>query len=134
MKNILLIVALIAFTLPAAAQQEGKHRRHHERPEITELVSDLNAGQKRKLENITQQSKQRVGLLRKQQRAVRDSIGIYMNREGDQSKMLYPLFDRESQLQAAISREMYNTKLRIDEVLTPAQRQELRKAGRKKGK
>ena len=55
------------------------------------------------------------------------SIILFLEREGDQSRTLYPLFDREARLQVAISREMYATKLRIDEVLTKEQRQTLLK-------
>lgn len=56
---------------------------------------------------------------------------MYMELEGDHSRELYPLFDREAQLQTAINREMYATKIRIDEVLTREQRQTLRNASRK---
>lgn len=134
MKKYLVIAILIAFQMPLMAQGEGKHHRQKVRPEISELVSDLTTTQKRKLDVINQDSRERVSGLRKQQRAVRDSIKYYMEMEGDQSKAIYPLFEREAQLQAAVSREMYSTKLRVDEVLTPTQRQELRKASRKKGK
>ncbi len=133
MKKSILSAALLllAFTLPA--QQSHKHQGKKKHPEITELVSDLSAAQKRKLETISSDSKQRVEGLRKQQRAVHDSIGAYMEREGDQSKVLYPLFDRESKLHAQISREMYATRVRIDEVLTPAQRQELKQSMKPRG-
>ncbi|MBR1550017.1 MAG: periplasmic heavy metal sensor [Bacteroidales bacterium] len=106
------------------------------RPDITELVSDLSANQKRKLETITNESKDRVEKLRKEQRTVRDSINRYMEMDGDQSRTLYPLFDREAKLQAEISREMYVTKVRIDEILTPEQRKELQAANKRhhKGK
>ena len=53
---------------------------------------------------------------------------MYMELEGDQSRHLNPLFEREAQLQAAVSREMYSAKVRIDDVLTREQRQGLRTA------
>ena len=62
---------------------------------------------------------------------MRDSIGKYMDSEGDQSKKLYPLFDREAQLQVQISREMYSTKVRIDKVLTKEQRKEFLQASKR---
>ena len=88
------------------------------------MVGNLSAAQKRKIESI----RQHVDNLRKQQKAVRDSIAMYMELEGDQSAALYPLFDREAAINVAIGREMYAGKVRIDEVLTKEQRAELRKA------
>ena len=131
MKKHLLLLLTLMLTLPLAAQTDGgapvKKKKH---PEITEVVSDLSAPQKHKIETITHESRQRTDALRQQQRAVRDSIKTIMDIEGDQSRTLFPLFDREAALQAAVSREMYTTKLRIDAILTPGQRATLRK-GRK---
>lgn len=130
MKKITLIFLLVLFALPLSAQHEGD-RQHRKHRDVTEIVQDLNAVQKRKVENISNESRERVAALRKQQRAVHDSIVMFMEREGDQSQVLYPLFEREAKLQTAINREMYATKLRIDEVLKPEQREALRAASRK---
>lgn len=92
------------------------------------MVGDLSQTQKKKLDAITDASKERVGLLRAQQKAVRDSIAVYMKLDGDHSAVLFPLFDREARLQCEISREMYTTKVRVDEVLTPEQRKQLRQS------
>lgn len=130
MKKILpLALALfLAFSL-SAQRQDGK-RHDQKRPDITELVSNLTDDQKSQLEAITNDSRQRVEKLRAQQKAVRDSINLYMDREGDQSKYLNPLFDREAKIQAEISREMYASKVRIDKVLTKEQRAEFQKASK----
>ena len=128
MKRYLVLALLLALAAPVAAQHDGRQQGQKKRADITELVSDLSAPQKRKIENISQKSKERIEELRKQQRAVLDSIHTYMDMDGDQSKLLYPLFDREAQLHVAIDREMYATKLRIDEVLTKEQRATLRQA------
>lgn len=130
MKKITLIFLLVLFALPLLAQHEGD-RQHRKHRDVTEIVQDLNAVQKRKVENISNESRERVVALRKHQRAVHDSIVMFMEREGDQSQVLYPLFEREAKLQTAINREMYATKLRIDEVLKPEQREALRAASRK---
>ena len=135
MKKILTLALLLAAVpmLPAAHAQQHRHGDHKQqhRPDITELVSDLNSSQKSKLETITNESRQRVDRLRARQKAVRDSISMFMDRDGDQSKTLYPLFDREARLQAELSREMYATKPRIDQILTPEQRSELLKVNKK---
>ena len=129
MKKIFLTAALAAFLLPGTAafaqQQKREHKAPKPRPEITEIVHDLSSGQKSKLDAISKESKERISKLRRDQRSVRDSIESLMEADGDQSRALYPLFDREARLQAEISREMYATKLRFDEVLNDEQRAEL---------
>lgn len=127
MKKYLLIVITLLLAWPMAAQTDHTKRK---RPEVTEVVSDLSAPQKRKIEAVSRESRERTETLRWQQRAVRDSINRYMDLEGDQSQILYPLFDREAALQAAVSREMYAAKLRIDAILTADQRATLRAACR----
>lgn len=132
MKKTLLIAALISvFSFQFSvcwAQHDGQRPEKKRHADVTELVSDLSAPQKRKIEAISKESKERVDALRASQRAVCDSISMYMELEGDQSRHLNPLFEREAQLQAAVSREMYSAKVRIDDVLTREQRQCLRKA------
>lgn len=131
MKKTLILTLFVAVVLPLAAQQD---KPHHEKKhkEITELVSDLSSSQKRKIESISKESKERVGALRSSQKAVRDSIAMFMDSDGDHSAVLFPLFEREAALQAAINREMYKGKLRVDEVLTKEQRAEVRNAAKNK--
>ena len=129
MKRYLLIAFILLLAMPMAAQTDHMKRK---RPEVTEVVNDLSAPQKRKIEAVSRESRERTEALRRQQRAVRDSINRYMDLEGDQSQTLYPLFDREAALQAAVSREMYTTKLRIDAILTADQRATLRAACRRR--
>lgn len=126
MKRILPLTLALLMGFSLYAQRPKEFRR----PDITQLVSNLSDSQKSKLDNITTESRQRIDKLRSQQKAVRDSIAVYMDREGDQSKYLYPLFDREAALQVEISREMYATKVRINEVLNKEQREEFLKASK----
>lgn len=140
MKRIVLLalVSLFAFQCTLSYAQNprhgGPHERQGRRPDITKIVSNLSDAQKEKLETLMEASRQCVDKLRRQQQAVRDSIALYMDRDGNQSKKLYPLFDREAKLQVEISREMYNTKVRIDEVLTKEQRQQFRQASKEQKK
>ncbi|MGX8713242.1 MAG: hypothetical protein ACSW8I_06120, partial [bacterium] len=129
-------LALVLFTVSFAPQSNLSAQRPHggkqePRPDITELISDLSSSQKSKIETISNESKNRVDKLRKQQQAVRDSIALYMELEGDQAKYLYPLFDREARLQTLVSREMYSAKVQIDQILTKEQRQELHKSNQR---
>ena len=130
MKKILSLALVILACTTLAAQKPSGERREQKRPDITQLVSNLTDSQKAKLETITAESRQRVDKLHARQQAVRDSIALYMDREGDQTKFLYPLFDRSAKIQAEISREMYATKVRIDKVLTKEQREEFHKASK----
>ncbi len=140
MKKILTIAAIglfalqCSFCLAQRPHREGPHGHGPEKhPEITEIISDLTSAQKSKLEVISNESKKRIEELRKEQKAVCEKISQLMDMEGDHSKELNPLFDREARLQAEISREMYATKVRFDQVLTKEQRKEL-KDSRKKHK
>ena len=125
-KHIYILAALLLLLTPAVAQNPN-HKGSRQR-DITEMVSDLSQSQKKRLDAITEESKSRVNALRARQKAVRDSIAMFMNMDGDHSDKIFPLFDREADLQRAISREMYSTKVRIDEVLTPEQRKKLRQS------
>ena len=130
MKKIFFLTLTLLCSFAVSAQKPADHRREGKHPDITKLVSNLSDNQKSKLDAITNDSRLRVDKLRARKRAVRDSIAHYMEREGNQSKYLNPLFDREAKLQAEISREMYGTKVRIDEVLTKEQRAEFQKASK----
>lgn len=131
MKKYITLAILMALAIPLAAQHDGPRHEKKARPEISEIVSDLSAPQKRKIENITRQSRERIDNLRAKKRAVSDTIARLIEQEGDHSSQLNPLFEHEAYLQVAINREMYATKLRIDEILTREQRAVLRDAGRK---
>lgn len=134
MKKTLSLAIVILACTALVAQKPSVERREQKRPDITQFVSNLTDSQKAKLETITSESRQRVDKLRARQQAVNDSIALYMDREGDQTKYLYPLFDRSAKIQAEISREMYATKVRIDKVLTKEQRDEFQKASKEQRK
>lgn len=127
---LVLAVAMLLLTSAMAQRPRDAYDNPRDR-DIASMVGDLSTSQKKKLDAISSESKLRVGSLRAQQKAVRDSIAMFIQRDGDQSKKLYPLFEREAQLQCSISCEMYRTKLRIDEVLTPEQRKQVRETCRK---
>ena len=134
MKKILFLASTLLLGFTVSAQKPADHRREGKRPDITKLVSNLTDNQKGKLETITNDSRQRIEKLRARKKSVRDSIALYMDREGNQSKYLNPLFDREAKIQSEISREMYSTKVRIDEVLTKEQRAEFQTASKEQRK
>ena len=90
------------------------------------MVSNLTAIQKNRIENITEKTKKEVSKLKNELHAIRIQISGLNSKEGDQSSILFPLFDRESQIMAEISKEMYRCRLQIDEVLTPEQLKEFR--------
>lgn len=127
-RNITIVLLLAAFSIPAMAQRPAGKHNGKKGPEVAELVGDLNATQKNKIETITNDSRKRMESLRARQKAVRDSIDMFMDREGDQSTVLYPLFERDAALRVAVSREMYSTKVAIDQVLSADQRRALKAA------
>lgn len=126
-KTIALSVCMFVASL-LMAQHPMDHKGHGKppSPNIVEMVSDLSAIQKKKLETITTESKQRVDKMQAELKSIRAKIRQLINADGDNSAQLFPLFDRESVLQAEISKEMYRTRISIDQVLTPEQLKELR--------
>lgn len=128
MKKIAALCLIMVFAASAWGQRDGGHEKKHSPQDITTLVSNLTTSQKQEVEAIRKESSSRVADLRSRQKAVKDSIHLFMHKDGDQSAILYPLFEREAALQVAINREMYVGKVRIDSVLTPEQRAELRKS------
>lgn len=128
LKTPILLIAALGLTFSLQAQDpkgpSHHHGRHHE--PIENMVSDLSAPQKKKLETIKKESHQRIKDLRHSQKSLRDSIRTLMDADGDQTLKLAPLYDREGMLQAKISKEMYSTRVSIDKVLTDKQRKELK--------
>ena len=108
-KTLTLIVALaLGLTLMAQTPGGGNHR-HHKRPEppkVEEMVSNLSAVQKKKLETIAQDSKKQTEKIQKELESVRNNIRKLMNQDGDQSDKLFPLIDREAALQAEMTKAM----------------------------
>ena len=127
---ILILTVLLGFA--ASAQPDNKRHGGPKHKGIAELVGDLTSAQKHQVESISKESAAKVSELRSRQKTVKDSIRLFMDKDGDQSAVLYPLFDREASLQVQINREMYHGKVRIDAVLTDEQRAELRQAASKR--
>ena len=115
---------------PSSLSAQGP--RHSKEVKIEEMVSDLSLSQKKKLLQVQEKSHERIGQLKAELDGVRDSIRTLMRRDGDNSRLLYPLFDREGALQAQISKEMYAMRTRIDAILTAEQLKELRQAMEKR--
>ena len=115
---------------PSSLSAQGP--RHSKEVKIEEMVSDLSLSQKKKLLQVQEKSHERIGQLKAELDGVRDSIRTLMRRDGDNSRLLYPLFDREGALQVQISKEMYAMRTRIDAILTAEQLKELRQAMEKR--
>ena len=121
---IILLTLLLVGTL-SAQQQRG--RFHRELPKIEEMVNDLSNAQKKKLNAIQKDAKERISKLQAERDEVRDSIRALMRMDGDQSEKIFPLLDRENALRSQIIKEKYKTRLRIDKVLTKEQQIVVRK-------
>ena len=127
MKNIIFVVMLVLLVSSAVAQRPSDKSKHKEHFRIENIVSDLSASQKKRLNTIYDEDHKAIEKLRNEQKTVRDSIQTYIEMSGDHTTQLNPLFDRESSLQAAISKQMYATRLHIEEVLTDEQNAQVRK-------
>ena len=133
------LVAIVACTMLFAQSPNefghGKKHHKHEPPKIEEMVSNLSAIQKKRLETITQESKKQVDKMQAELKSINSQIRKLLDAEGDQTNTLFPLFEREAQLKLEINKEMYRTRQQINNVLSKEQLKELRermKADRKK--
>ena len=133
------LVAILACTMLFAQSPNefghGTKHHKHEPPKIEEMVSNLSAIQKKRLETITQESKKQVDKMQAELKSINSQIRKLLDAEGDQTNTLFPLFEREAQLKLEINKEMYRTRQQISNVLSKEQLKELRermKADRKK--
>ncbi len=133
------LVAILACTMLFAQSPNefghGKKHHKHEPPKIEEMVSNLSAIQKKRLETITQESKKQVDKMQAELKSINSQIRKLLDAEGDQTNTLFPLFEREAQLKLEINKEMYRTRQQISNVLSKEQLKELgerMKADRKK--
>jgi len=133
------LVAILACTMLFAQSPNefghGKKHHKHEPPKIEEMVSNLSAIQKKRLETITQESKKQVDKMQAELKSINSQIRKLLDAEGDQTNTLFPLFEREAQLKLEINKEMYRTRQQINNVLSKEQLKELRermKSDRKK--
>jgi Spy/CpxP family protein refolding chaperone len=137
-RSITLLLAILMGTMLMAQPPEGSQHKKHRRPEppkVEEMVSNLSSLQKKRLEGISENCKKQTTKLQKELDETRTQIRNLMMQDGDQSDKLFPLIDRESSLQAQIAKEMYRTRVQIDQVLTEEQLTEFRarcKADRQK--
>ena len=138
MKKIATLLLVLTMGFTVMAQQRNDHsRRHKEPPKIEEMVNDLTAIQKKRLNTVMENSRKEVDRLQAELDKVRKQIKLLTDKDGDNSDQLFPLFDREGDLRAEIAKEMYRTRLKIDEILTKEQLAAMRarlKQDCKKGK
>ncbi len=127
MKRILSVLLLsLAIASPVALRADDHpHKQKKCPPDVASIVTDLSAAQKKKIEQISKEGKDRIHQLEGLQRQVRDSIRMYMDKYEDNSKILYPLFDREGKIETDINKEKYRIKTAINKILTPDQHKQL---------
>ena len=127
MKKIATLLLALAIAVTVMGQQkQDHHRRHKEPPKIEEMVSNLSAIQKKKLNTVMENSRKEVDRLQAELKKVRKQIQSLTNMDGDNSEQLFPLFEREGVLRAEIAKEMYRTRQQIDDILTKEQLVEMR--------
>ena len=129
----LVIVFVCLFSSLHAWSSPPQNKGHRSKyVKIENIVKDLSSVQKHKLEAIDEQSQKQIMALRAQKKSVQDSIRFLYQQEGDQSGKLYPLFEKEANLQVRITKEMYAVRLQIDDVLSAEQRKVVQQYFRQK--
>lgn len=126
MRQLFIAILFVGCALTCFAQPDhGPDNKKPPRMDIEQFVSNLSTIQKTQIDAIMRKSTKTIETYRKQLGEVRDSIRTFMDKEGDQSKVIFPLYEREGRLQTEISKEFYRMKTEIDKVLTPQQRREM---------
>ncbi len=127
MKKIATLLLALTIGITVMGQQRNEHSRHHkEPPKVEEMVNNLSAIQKKRLNTVMENSRKEVDRLQAELDKVRKQIRAITQKDGDNSDQLFPLYDREAALRADIAKEMYRTRLQIDEILTKEQLTEMR--------
>ncbi|MBQ7062068.1 MAG: hypothetical protein IJM88_02110 [Bacteroidales bacterium] len=125
MKRIVLIMMMLGI-VPIAFAQQRVGPPHvdepQEAPRIEEFIHDLTPTQRTRIAEVTKKHTTRANQCRKELLALRDSIRIVMEDPTDRSKTLFPLYDREGDLMAQLSKIYYYGRVEIEHELTPEQR------------
>lgn len=126
-KMIALFVLCMALSMPATMRAEDHPSCQQKKcpPDISTIVTDLTPAQKKKIDQITKETSERIHQLEGNLRQVRDSIRMYMDAYEDNTKILNPLFEREGRIETDLNKEKYRTKNAINRVLTPQQHKQL---------
>ncbi len=139
MRKLLSLALLLSLLYGLSAQNaQGNHKNQNNMCfGIESLVEDLTPVQKRKLERLSAQAKKNIGTLKAQHVDLRDSITLLLDAPSSEAiaAKLFILYDREADIRAAIQKEYYKVRLRIDNILTDEQVKfltEKLKEGRKK--
>lgn len=120
MKRIVIILSLLILYNTTWAQKTDRPQLPREMI-IEDFVDNLSIRQKKQLNAVRLASKSKLENLKNELNIVRDSIRINMDMYGDNSMVLFPLFEREANIQKEISKETYRVKVRIDNILTREQ-------------
>lgn len=124
MKKIIAIILLCVAASGLSAQSE--YDNAYTLPDITQFVSTLTKQQQQDLKKITIESRKTLEGYRKQLADLHAEIQHYYGLPGDRSSDLFPIYAQRSALYAKIDQAKYETKMRIDKVLTDEQQKELR--------
>ena len=125
MNKLISILALCFFACSLFAQSY-EYESQYIPPDVSKFVNTLTKQQKDQLNAIADEGKMVIEQYRAELTKLRADIQFFYKSQGDHSADLYPLYDQRAVLYSKIDRAKYNTKMRIDAVLTPEQQTELR--------
>ncbi len=119
--SILITLLLLTGGTHAVAQQKQNCKGKQPSEQISCVIKDLSAKQKRQIEAISKEHSANLKTLKKQLSDIRDSIHVYVDKQTDCSAIILPLMDQESALELQLNKELYKMKVRLDKVLTEEQ-------------
>ena len=146
LRKVFLALAIVSIAaVPVLAKQHGgdgfmKHKGHKGmNMERLKVALDLTEQQQADIQQIINQQREKVQPVREQAQLNRDGIRELMDQENLDEAKLQALMQEQSKLRTEMMIERHATRAKIDQVLTPEQRQkheELRelRQGQKKHK
>ena len=133
MPRLLLWIALLAAALGASPAQAGEHHRRHERPPLDELLErhaerlGLDAGTLARIRAVEDASHPEHERLADALHALRREMRERLGEDAPDRDAVMQLADRIGAAETALDKHRLATLLEIRALLTPAQRQELKR-------
>ena len=106
--------------LCGTATAQGKTGSGCENPaeRVAQCVKDLSSKQKRRINEISARYNKELRATKAEVKSVRDDIQVLMADKADNTEKIFPLMEREANLNLKLNKTMYRMKVELDAVLT----------------
>lgn len=117
----LLVCSLSLCCGTAMAQTKPASNCEDPSARVAKCVKDLSSKQKRSIDDISSKYNSELKAIKTELKTVRDNIHSLMAEKNDNREKIFPLMEREANLNLKLNKTMYQMKVELDEVLTDDQ-------------